>query len=206
MGIRPDKLAELLFGKTRARLLALLFGHPERSYYLSELFQLAGAGRGAVQRELARLESVGLVTVSRQGNQKRFQANAEVPSFAELEGLVRKTAGIAGTLAKALEPVRDRIRCAFVFGSVAKGRAGPHSDLDLFVVTDVSFERVVHLLMSTHDQIGREINPIVLTEREFAAKVAESDPFLKRILEQEKLFVYGTPHDLEELAQNRTAD
>lgn len=97
MGTRPDQLSEHLFGKTRAKLLGLLYGQPDRSYYLTELFRMASVGRGAVQRELARLESLGLVTVRNRGNQKLFQANTQTPVFPELEGLIRKTAGIAAT-------------------------------------------------------------------------------------------------------------
>jgi hypothetical protein len=51
-------------------VLGLLFGQPDRSFYATELIALTGAGSGAVQRELARLEQSGLVTVSRLGTQK----------------------------------------------------------------------------------------------------------------------------------------
>lgn len=206
MGIHADQLSELLFSRTRARLLGLLYGQPERSYYLTELFRLADVGRGAVQRELARLVSGGLVSVRERGNQRLYQANREAPVFAELEGLIRKTAGVAGTIGEALSPGRDEIRCAFIFGSVASGKAGPGSDVDLFVIGELSFERLVGLLLETHDRIGREINPVVMTESEFRLKISQNNRFIGRVLQQEKLFVVGGTEDLEELAQDRAAD
>ena len=53
---------------TQQRLLGLLFGQPGRSFYVTELIELANVGRGAVQRELARLEQSGLVLTEQNGN------------------------------------------------------------------------------------------------------------------------------------------
>lgn len=205
MGTSPDKLSERLLGKTRARLLGLLFGQPGRSYYLTELFRLAGVGRGAVQRELASLNDLGLVTRRQRGNQTLYRANARAPVFAELEGFIRKTSGLAGTIAKALSPARESIRCAFVFGSVAAGTAGPGSDVDLLIIGDISLKRVAGLLVETHELVGREINPIVLSPAEFVAKLSRNDGFIDRVLKQDKLYVEGTQDDLEQLAQDRPA-
>ena len=54
-----------------------------------------------MQRELAKLAGSGLLTVTKVGNQKHYQANANAPVFAELRGLVLKTLGLADVL---LEP------------------------------------------------------------------------------------------------------
>ncbi|MGH8618428.1 MAG: nucleotidyltransferase domain-containing protein [Burkholderiales bacterium] len=71
-------------------MLALLFGQPERSFYATEVIGLLGAGSGSVQRELARLEHSGLITVRRVGTQKHYQANRDSPIFAELRGIASK--------------------------------------------------------------------------------------------------------------------
>ena len=88
-------IANALFTKVRQRVLGLLFGDSARSFYGNEIIALAGSGTGAVQRELAKLAAVGLITVRRQGNQKHYQANAASPVFDELRGLVLKTFGLA---------------------------------------------------------------------------------------------------------------
>ncbi|MHB1198169.1 MAG: winged helix-turn-helix domain-containing protein [Polaromonas sp.] len=91
-------LASALFPKVRQRVLAVLFGNPGRSFYANEVIALAQSGTGAVQRELAALSEAGLLTVTKQGNQKHYQANAEAPVFAELRGLVLKAMGLADVL------------------------------------------------------------------------------------------------------------
>jgi DNA-binding transcriptional ArsR family regulator len=86
----PTRLADALFTATQQRVLGLLFGEPERSFYTSELIDRTGAGSGAVQRELKRLAESGLVTVRRIGNQKHYQANPDSPVFEELCSITRK--------------------------------------------------------------------------------------------------------------------
>jgi predicted nucleotidyltransferase len=108
MGIKKRKLrsrapvrsevADALFTKVQQRVLAVLFENHERSFYANELIALACSGSGAVQRELAQLESAELVTVRHVGNQKHYQANESAPVFAELRGLVLKTCSLADQL------------------------------------------------------------------------------------------------------------
>ena len=58
-------LATLLGSETRARVLTLLLVQPRRTYHLRELIRLAGCGASGVQREVARLEGLGLVASAR---------------------------------------------------------------------------------------------------------------------------------------------
>ena len=106
-------LADALFAKVQQRVLAVLFGNPQRSFYANEVIGLARSGTGAVQRELARLEASGLVNVTRVGKQKHYQANPRSPLFEELRSLVLKTVGLADVLREALAPVARGIRRGF---------------------------------------------------------------------------------------------
>jgi hypothetical protein len=92
-GQRGATLADALFTGTQQRMLGLLFGEPTRSYYANELIGLAGAGSGAVQRELVRLTRSGLLTVRPVGNQKHYQANPDSPLFEELCSIAQKALG-----------------------------------------------------------------------------------------------------------------
>lgn len=72
-------------------MLALLYGQPDHSFHTNEILRLTGSGTGAIQRELDKLSSVGLITVEAIGNQKRYAANRTSPLFSELRGIVLKT-------------------------------------------------------------------------------------------------------------------
>lgn len=100
-------LAGALFTQTQQRVLGRLFGQPERSFTVSELIAVTGAGSGAVQRELAKLVDSGLVTMQPSGHQKHYRANPAAPIHDELVAIVRKTVGLAEPLREALAPLAD---------------------------------------------------------------------------------------------------
>jgi predicted nucleotidyltransferase len=194
---RRHSLADALFSTTQQRVLGLIFGQPERSFYATKLISLTGAGSGAVQRELARLEESGLVTVRRLGTQKHYQANPDSPLFAELCGILRKTVGLAEPLRDALAPLSPRIAAAFVYGSVAKGADTATSDIDLMVVSDsLSYADVFGALEPLRAALARSVNPTVYSRRELARRIKDGNAFVKRVLAQPKIWVIGSEHEL----------
>src|SRR5947209_17691124 len=98
---RRKSLADALFTKTQQRVLGVLFGQPERSFYASELIRNAGTGSGAAQREVAKLEGSGLIVTRRIGHQRHYQANAASPPYSELRRLVVKSVGLVEQLLEA---------------------------------------------------------------------------------------------------------
>ena len=203
MGMKSSSLGEALFTKTQQRVLGLLFGNPERSYYTNEIVRFAEAGIGTVQRELQRLESAGLITSRKIGNQKHYQANRAAAIFEELHGIVIKTVGLADVLRKAIQPLQERVDLAFIFGSVAQGKERITSDVDVMVIGDASSEDVVQALYSTREALRREVNPVVMSMSEFSRKVLQGDRFVSRIVNEPKIFLKGGSDDLGKLVADR---
>ena len=192
-----SSLADALFAGTQQRLLALLFGQPYRSFYATELIGLANAGSGAVQRELARLVQSGLLTVTSLGSQKHYQANPDSPIYAELCAIVQKTVGLAEPLREALAPLARKIRAAFVFGSVAKRLDTAASDIDLMLLSDeLTYGDAFAALEATSKQLGRTVNPTILTSPEFSKRTKAKEAFLTRVLAQPKIWLMGGEADL----------
>lgn len=185
-------IADALFPKVRQRVLAVLFGSPDRSFYANEVIALAQSGTGAVQRELAGLSEAGLLTVSKQGNQKHYQANAAAPVFTELRGLVLKTTGLADVLRAALVPLAAQIEHAFVFGSIAKQTDTAQSDVDLLVVSDsLGYGDLFSALEVASQTLGRTINPALYTLVDFAARLQGDNAFITRVMQQPKIWLMG---------------
>jgi predicted nucleotidyltransferase len=194
---RQKSLAGALFTKTQQRVLGVLFGHPERSFYASELIRTAGTGSGAAQRELARLESSGLVVGRRIGHQKHYQANATSPLFEELRSIVLKTVGLAEPVREALKPLSSAIRVAFVYGSVAKAADRAESDVDLMIISDtLTYGELFGVLERVAKTVGRQINPTVYSVAEFSKRTREENAFVTRVLKQPKVWILGSEHDL----------
>lgn len=193
-----SSLTNVLFGGgVQQRLLGVLFGTPDRSYYRNELMRLTGSGKGALQRELDRLEKSGLVTMRSVGNQKHYQANPESPIYEELRAIVVKTFGVADVVRQALLALSGRITAAFIYGSVAKRTDTAKSDIDLFVLSEkVSYQDLFKALQAAEKKLGRKISPTVHSSAELARKRKERSSFVVRILEQPKIFLIGSEREL----------
>lgn len=61
MSTHNTGLADLLFGRTRGAVLALLYGRADQSFYTRQIAREVDASVGAVQRELENLSKVGLI-------------------------------------------------------------------------------------------------------------------------------------------------
>lgn len=193
---KDNSLASALFSGVQQRLLALLFGHPERSYYTSEIVRNLQSGTGAVDRELARLQKSGLVAVERIGNQKHYRANTESPIFDELRGIIQKTVGLKEPLRQALQDHASQIKVAFVYGSVAKKSDTAQSDIDLMVVgDDLVYSDLYEALQEAEKDIGRTVSPTIMNMAEWGKK-RESSAFIKKVAGQPKIFILGSEADL----------
>lgn len=189
-------VADALFTTTQQRVLALLFGQPERSFFTKELIDLAEGGSGAVQRELGRLQRSGLITQRQVGNQKHYQANAKAPIFAELLGIVSKTLGPAEVLREALAPLAGSVPLALLYGSVASRRDTAASDIDVLLVSDtLTLEHVYACLAPAEDRLGRPISPTLYTSSEFRRRLAQRNPFLVKLLAGEYVTLLGDKDD-----------
>jgi predicted nucleotidyltransferase len=185
-----SSLAGALFTATQQKVLGILFGQPDRSFFVTQIMGLANAGRGAVQRELERLRLGGLVTVSNVGTQKHYQANPDSPLFHEICGIVQKTVGLAGPIREALESLPEPPRRAFVYGSVAKRTDSSDSDIDVLVVADnTKLEHIYAALMPVEQLLARPISLTLYTQEEYERRQEEGHPFLQRVLDGPKIDV-----------------
>ena len=190
-------IGDALFTNVQQRVLGLLFGNADRSFYAKELIHLAGSGSVAVQRELAKLTSTGLVTLRRVGNQTHDQANPTSPVYEELRTLIVKTSGLVDVLRSALAPRAGEISLAFVFGSVAKRVDSAKSDIDVVIVSDtLSHAELFTLLETASQRLGRPVNPTMYSIDDMTARITKKNAFIGKIFAQPKLWTIGNERDI----------
>ena len=190
-------LANALFSHVQLRVLGLLFGEPSRAYQLTEIIKLVGSGRGAVQRELEKLKTAGILSVSTLGSRKLYQANPQSPIYDEIRSLIVKTVGLLEPLRKALKAFAPKITLAFVYGSVAKGTDTAKSDIDLMIVGDeIAYADIYGALEKAESSLRRPINPNLMTPAEWKKKISAKNSFVSKVLQQPKLFIFGSEDEL----------
>ena len=191
-------LANALFSKVQQRVLALIFGHSDRSFYTSEIVRRVGSGVGAVQRELFRLQRSGLVSVERIGNQKHYRANEASPVFQDLRGLVEKTVGLIEPLRKSFEPYNNAIKTAFVYGSVARGTDTASSDIDVLVIgDDLNYSDLYAAAQQAEDKLRRRVQPLFMTAEDWHRRASDEGSVMNKISLSPKIFIVGSDRDLE---------
>jgi predicted nucleotidyltransferase len=192
-----NKTIEKIFGsRIRAKILGWLFTHSDESFFVRQMALILKEDPTNLSREMAKLEELGILRSKRNGNLKHFQANQECPFFEELKGLVLKTSGVAGRIRASLERLAG-IEFAFIYGSYAKGEEKADSDVDLLIIGDVDMDRLDSILEKLEKMLGREINYVLYSRKEFRAKKKAKDGFLMDVLSDKKIMVVGTENGLE---------
>jgi predicted nucleotidyltransferase len=199
-------MIDVLMPEVRQGVLAATLLDPGRWWYAADLARHLRLRSSSLQRELSALTDAGILRTRREGRMVYYQPDPQCPILPELRGLMLKTTALVDVLRDALAPLADRIACAFVYGSIARGEERSDSDIDLMVIGDVALNNLAAELSRARDTLGREINPRRYRPAEFAKRVRAKDHFLTNVLSKPKLFVIGTADVLEQVAQREPGD
>jgi len=199
----PKQPIEFMFSPYRRQVLAVLFLRPDERFHVRELERMTGVSAGSLHRELKAMAESGLLMREKLGNQVFYRANADCTIYEELAAIFRKTVGLTSLLQESLSELGDRIKVAFVFGSMASGHQTAGSDLDVCVLGEVSLLEVVKALSRVQETLQREVNPVVMTPKKFSDLSRKKDRFVTRVLSEPILYVKASKDELAELTEDR---
>jgi predicted nucleotidyltransferase len=181
----------LISSRTRIELLKILALNPESTFNINELSRRTGFSLRGVEKELKNLFSGGILRKEVSGNQHRYQLDPLCPINREIKGIITKTVGVVELIKQALRSVEQEIERAFIYGSFASGDYGNDSDVDLFIITELSGLKLTELLVELQNEIGRSINVSHFTLNEYNRRKEQNDHFLNRVLESPKINIFG---------------
>ena len=193
-------LSDVLFGKIRGGVLALLYGWADKAFYVRQIARHLHASAGSVRRELEKLAAVDLIVRTSLGNQVFYQVNQRHPVFSEMRALVNMTVGMFNTLRSALEPLSNRVSVAFVYGSIARQEERAGSDIDLMIIGNIELDDILVRLAEAETVLGRTVNPTVYSIHEFKRKLEDGNHFLNAVIDGKKVFLIGNEDELREMA------
>ena len=183
-----------LFSRVRTEIFRLLFGPVEGKLHVREIERQTGLNVTAIRQELQNLSQLDLVTSQRDGNRLYYWANCNHPLYSDIRNIVLKTSGLVDVLKPAL--LAQDIQIAFGFGSVARQETRAESDIDLMVIGTLSLRTLVGRLAGLTEQLGREVNPHVLSAQKFNEQIQNNHPFIARVMNSPKLFIKGNEDEL----------
>lgn len=194
-------LKTLFSSSARIQLLRALLLDPGEGLYLRKLEAKTGFAPRTIQLELNRLTRAGILNRTDSGNRAYYRINEGCPIIPELRSIFVKTVGVADVLRRALEPDRERVLAAFIYGSFASGEISPDSDVDVMLIGDIDFGEVVKRFRDPQAELGREVNPSVFDPEEFKRRIATRDHFTTAVMQGPKIFLLGGDDELRRLAE-----
>ncbi len=197
-------LGELFAGRALVTLLRLFFLHPSRDFYQRELVALTGERLFLIQTALKRLTRAGIVGQLSRGNRTYYRVDPSHPAYEQLKVLVLKTIGLGDSVRTQLLGMRDKVKVAFLYGSVARGDEKATSDIDLMLIGDLSGRQTAVALAPVKRLVNREINPSVYGPNEFRKKYQQGHPFIREVVEGPKIFLLGDESELREILGRRS--
>jgi predicted nucleotidyltransferase len=198
-------LARLFPNPAMLDVLGLVLIHPDEQFYQREIAERVGTTVLQAQRALKRIQDAGLVEKTRRGNRAYYKAHRQHPAYEDLRKMLLKTVGLGDQLREALRSVEGHVRLAFVYGSMASGTDIASSDVDLFIVGQLSSREAARLLGPLGRSLDREFNPTIYPEKEFRSKARSGNPFIREVLSGPKIWLVGGSHELAALVERSPA-
>ena len=98
---------------------------------------------------------------------------------------------------KSFEPYANRIKAAFVYGSLAKEADTAHSDIDLMVIGDeLNYSDLYTAAQSAEGKLRRKVNPLFLSLKGWQRKASNKGSVVGKISRSPKIFIIGSEKDL----------
>lgn len=189
-------LKELFISKTRVKLFETFLSDPTQMYHVRDLVRRTGDEINAVRRELARMESLGMVKKEPRGNRIYFWFRKDYDYYPELLSLVAKNTGLGAAL------IKNKSKLGKVALIMLSGRFVRHEspktpdEVDLLVVGDIVMPELNAHVHAEEIKRGISINYTPMTEEELKFRRSRRDPFIQGLLLGTRVVVYGKEEDL----------
>ena len=189
-------LEDIIISRVRVKMLSLFLAHPGTIFHVRDIVRKVDEEINAVRRELAHMDSAGMVTKEARANRLFYAFRKDYPLYYELLGLIGKTTGLGADILKNKAKL-GKVKFVMISGRYLRGLANKSStDVDLLVVGTVVLPELAQLVRAEEVRRGREINYTVMTEEEFLFRKRRNDPFAKDILSQSRVMVIGDEEEL----------
>ena len=181
---------EKLFGsRTRTKLLALLFGAPEKTYYVREMTRVIDEQIHSVRRELLNLEGIGIVKSETYDNKIYYSAEMKHLYSRALSELFSP---------KTVRPVKGFLKCLIVTNRMP-GQEG----VDLLIAGDDKTKKLTHWAEIVEKKKGKPLNYVILSTDDLAYRLSVRDKFITEVLTMEISETYDPDNMLKDFKKER---
>lgn len=188
-------LEDLVVSKVRVKILEIFFSNPTEIYHVRGLVRKTGEEINAIRRELAHLETSGLLRKEPRGNRLYYSLNLSYSLYPELIEIISKQTGLGEQIIKNRNRIGKITFCIFSRKFVER-KERKEEGVDILIVGNIVMAELSSLIRAEEEKRGKEINYTVMTNEEFDFRKKRRDPFLLGILESGKILIIGDEEEL----------
>lgn len=175
-----------LRSKITQKILEVFFLNEKERIYVNEMAKRIKEDPANVHKKLLAMKEEGILLDEYQGKERYFFLNKNYPFLKEYKKIILKGFGFEKILREELKKING-INDAYLFGSYVAGKFSEESDIDLLIVGNFDFKKIQKLFLEMQRRLGREINSIELTKKEFNKRLKEKDPLLEDIFSKKNI-------------------
>lgn len=190
-------LEQLFTSKARVKVLeTFLVTSSDSEMHIRELARTLNTSPPHIMRVLEGLTRLGILMKVKRGNMVFYRRNKSSAIAEDIKRILLKTESLGYELQKTLKATNGRnIKYALIYGSFAKGTEVTSSDIDLLVIGSIDEDEVVKTVLNAQKRIGREINYVVWSEKEFHEKIRARTVLLREISKTPVIMLIGDGHE-----------
>lgn len=188
------KIDKLFGSKTRVKILSELVLNPKRRYYIRELSRRLNIPYSVLYKEIKNLVEVGIIKLEKKGKISLISLNENLPYLQELKMILIKTAALGGFLKASLEKFKG-IKYALIYGSFVSGKITERSDIDLLIIGSLNEGELAMEMSEIERKVGREVNYMIWSEREFLRRVKKKHHILVEIARNPLIMLIGDENE-----------
>jgi predicted nucleotidyltransferase len=92
-----------------------------------------------------------------------------------------------------------------IYGSFAKGSESSSSDIDMLIIGSVEEDSILKSTEKIERRIGRTINFVLWTEKEFETKIHDNITLIREILKTPIIMIIGDEYELKRTIEQRSS-
>lgn len=191
-------MIEQLFGsKTRVKLLQLFYANPNRSFYVREITRKVEEQINSVRRELANLQSIGIITSDTSNNKVYYEVDQKYENYEPLRQLFggktvrtkRTTKAVKENMTEEVVEAPSELRelgnidAVCLLGQFTRDEI---SGVDVLVIGNVNHNALQKYIADLEDKEGKELRYSVFSLDDFTYRLAIKDRFASNVLLSKK--------------------
>ena len=205
-------LENVVGSKACVRLLRVLHSNPHKWFFAKELSELSGLGQGVTLERLERLVQSKVLDREARGRMTFYRLNLDSPMAIKIVELFDAEKdrypklpfvqrAVLSEYASRLESVlKGNLLFIALFGSVARGNAGPTSDIDVLVVVKsrMKEKEISKVGARISEKFHANIAHTVVSLEELKKMVKSREPLIKNV-QSEGIVLLGSEEEFRKI-------